>query len=466
MAITVNNLNSMMLLNILNRTALEQSNTLTQLSTGSRINFGRDDPAGLIAMCNLETELRAVDASIANNQRTNAMLNVADSSLDEVASLINEIKELAIASANESGISAAELAANQAQVDSALDAIDRIISTTQFNGKKLLDGSLSIQTTGVTAADITDLKVYSRESAALAVTVELQLSASQAVVSIAATSATNDTAINIHGKDGAVVIEVAEDENLSAVAAKINAATAQTGVTASASAGDLSLLSSDYGEDAFVRVTVVDPNTTDTSFSAQNDTGTDAQIDINGQAAAVDGKSVSYSANGVSFSFNITDAFNESAAGETSTFTVTANGGATFQLGTSSQTRETIGVDSLYTYMLGHGDYGYLESLGGGGANNLIDDPNTAAQIATKAAEQLATVQGRIGGFQRFQVETALNQQTATKESLSAALSTIRDVDYAEATADMTRQSVLMQSAMALLGLANQQAAQVLTLLR
>ena len=92
MAITVNNLNSMMLLNILNRTALEQSNTLTQLSTGSRINFGRDDPAGLIAMRSLETELRAVDASIANNQRTNATLNVADSSLDEVASLINEIK--------------------------------------------------------------------------------------------------------------------------------------------------------------------------------------------------------------------------------------------------------------------------------------------------------------------------------------------------------------------------------------
>ena len=48
----------------------------------------------------------------------------------------------------------------------------------------------------------------------------------------------------------------------------------------------------------------------------------------------------------------------------------------------------------------------------------------------------------------------------------SAALSTIRDVDYAQATADMNRQSVLMQAAMSLLGLANQQTAQVLTLLR
>ena len=456
----------MMLIHILNRTSAEQRNTMTQLSTGSRINSGRDDPAGLIAMRSLETELRAVDASISNNQRTDVMLNVADSSLGEVASLINEIKGLAIASANEGGISAAELAANQAQVDAALSAIDRIIGTTQFNGQKLLDGSLGINTTGVDIADVTDLKVYSREDTALSVTVELQQSASQAVVSIAATSATDDTAINVQGKDGSVVIEIAFEEDLSDVAAKINAATAQTGVTASASGGDLSLLSSDFGEDGFVRVTVVDTDTGDGSFSAQNATGADALIDVNGQVAAVDGKSVSYSANGVSFSFNITDAFNESAVGTTSTFTVAATGGATFQLGTSSQTRETIGIDALYTHMLGEAGVGYLAALAGGGSSSLIDDPNAAAQIATKAAEQLATVQGRIGGFQKFQVGTALNQQTATKESLSAAISTIKDVDYAQATADMNRQSVLMQSAMALLGLANQQTSQILTLLR
>jgi len=466
MAITVNNINAMQLLHILNRTSEAQNTTFTQMSTGSRINRGKDDPAGLIAMRGLETELRAVEASISNNERTDAMLNVADKALGEVASLINEIKELAIASANEDGISASELAANQSQVDEALKAIDQIISTTQFNGKKLLDGSLGIQVSGVDSADITDLRVYSRTDSDVAITVELQQSASQAVVSIASTSATDDTAINIQGKDGAVVIEIASGENLSAVAAKINAATAQTGVVASASAGDLSLISSDYGSDAFVRVTVVDTDTSDTSFTAQSDTGSDAQIDINGQAAAVDGKTVSYSANGVSFTFNITDAFNQSAVGTTTTFTVESEGGATFQLGTTNQTRQTIGIDGLYTHLLGDASLGYLQSLGGGKAHSLLNDPNTAARIASAAAAQVATVQGRIGGFQKFQVQTALSQQTATKESYTAALSTIRDVDYATATADMNRQNVLMQSAMALLGLANQQTMQVLTLLR
>jgi len=464
MAITVNSLNSMMLLNILNRTSFNQTNTLTQMSTGSRINSGRDDPAGLIAMRTMETEIRAVEASISNNERTNAMLNVADKSLNEVASLINEIKDLAISSTNQAGISAAELAANQSQVDSALTAIDRIIGTTQFNGQKLLDGSLGINTTGVTAADITDLRVYSRSQSALSVSVDVQTVASQAGVSVAAASATADTAISVQGKDGLVVIDIASGEKQSAVAAKINAATAQTGITASADGtGDLTLLSSDYGDDAFVRVTVVDDTTTDASFSAQNDVGVDATVNINGQSAAVDGKTVNYSANGVSFSFNITDAFNQATG--TSTFTVAATGGGTFQLGTSSQTRSTIGVDSLYTHMLGDGDYGYLQSLGGGETNDLLSDPNNAAIIATKAAEQLATVQGRVGGFQKFQVDTALNQQTATLESMTAALSTIKDVDYAAASAEMNRQNVLMQTGMSLLGLANQQSAQVLSLL-
>jgi flagellin-like hook-associated protein FlgL len=462
MAITVNNLNALSLLHILNRTSLEQSRTLTQMSTGSRINAGRDDPAGLIAMRSLETELRAVDAAIANNERTDAMMNVADKALNEVASLINEIKELAVASANEDGISGAELAANQSQVDEALKAIDQIIGTTQFNGKKLLDGSLGIQVSGVDSTEIADVKVYSRSGSALSVTVEVTSAAEQAQYQVATTSATDATAISIQGRDGSVVIDIAAGENLSAVAAKINGSTAQTGVTASASGGDLTLISSTYGEDAFVRVSVV-ADTDDTSFSAGSDYGADAAVTVNGQTAAVDGKSVSYSANGTSFSFNLTDAFNQATG--TSTFTVSASGGATFQLGTTSQTRQTIGIDGLYTHLLGDVSLGYLQSLGSGRSNSLVNDPNQAAQIASAAAAQVATAQGRIGGFLKFQVATALNQQTATKESYAAALSTIKDLDYAQATSDMSRQNVLMQSAMSLLGLANQQAMQVLSLL-
>ncbi len=466
MAITINNLNSMSLLNILNNTSAAQSTTLTQLSTGSRINSGKDDPAGLIAMRGLQTELVAVEAAISNNERTDAMLNVADKSLGEVADLVNEIKELAIASANDDALSASEIAANQSQVDEALSAIDRIIGTTQFNGQKLLDGSLGVDVSGVDTGDISDLKVSRRSDSALTVNVEVTAAAEQATKQIATTSATDDTALYIQGKDGGVVIDIAAGEDLSDVADKINASTAETGVTASASGGDLSITSSAYGSDAFVSVSVVDTESTDTSFASAHgarDEGVDATVTINGSSASVDGKEVYYTANGASFSFRLTDTLNEAAA--TSSFTISASGGATFQLGTRSDTRTTIGLDGLYSHQLGNFDTGYLNSLKGGEGNDLTTDPNTAAQIATAAADQLASAQGRLGGFLKFQVDTSLAQLTATQESYSAALSTVRDVDYAQATADLSRQNVLMQSAMSLLGMANQQSTQVLSLL-
>ncbi len=468
MAITVTNMNTLSLLNIVNRTGMAQSNTMTRLSTGSRINSGKDDPAGLIAMRSLDTELTAVNAAISNNQRTNSMLNVADKALTEVASLVNEIKGLAIAAANADGISADELAANQSQIDEAITAIDRIIGTTEFNGKKLLDGSLGIQVSGVDTAKITDLHVFSRDpDSDTSLTVELQSAAEKAQYTVATTSATAATSISIQGKDGQAVIEIAAGENLSATAAKINAATAQTGVAASASGGNLTLLSSDYGSDAFVRVSIVDPNTTDTSFSAGSDYGEDASVTVNGQATAVDGLEVSYSANGVSLTFNLTEDYNDGTETGSETFTISGSqGGATFQLGTTSDTRSTIGIDGLYSAQLGSAVKGYLSSLKGGGTNSLVNDPNQAAAIASAAAEQIAKVQGRVGGFLKFQVGTALNQQEATRESLTSALSTIRDVDYASETAELNRQNVLMQASISLLGLANQQSSQVLSLLR
>src|SRR5262245_44435421 len=181
MGLTVTNINTLTLLNILNRTSADQSQSLTRLSTGSRINRGADDPAGLIASRVLDTELTAVNAAITNNQRTDSMLNVAEKAVNEVSGLINEIKSLAIQSANEDGISADEVAANQAQIDEALTAINRIIGSAEFNGKKLLDGSLGITTTGVDTTKLSDLRVFSRDpNAATSLSVALNAAATQA----------------------------------------------------------------------------------------------------------------------------------------------------------------------------------------------------------------------------------------------------------------------------------------------
>lgn len=468
MALTITNTNTLSLLNILNRTSQAQSDSLLRLSTGNRINKGSDDPAGLIALRSLQNELTGVNAAIASNQRTNSVLGVADAAMTEIASLLTEIKSLAQSSTNSAGLSGKEIAANQAQIDNAIVAIDRIVRTTEFNGKKLLDGTHAINVSGVTATEITDIQVFNRnpDSTSTSLAVTVTTAAAQAVLTgYATTSATLATTISIQGRLGTALIDIGVGDNLSAVASKINAATAQTGVTASAAGSgggtNLSLTSQEFGTSSFVRVTFISGDTT--NYGNQNSTGANAVVTVNGQTAAVDGLNVSFASGGVSVSFNLTTAFNQATG--SSSFNVTT-GGATFQLGAGKDTRATIGIDGLFTQQLGTTADGFLASLKSGGANSLVNDPNQAALIASQASSQLATVQGRLGGFNKFQVQTAINSLSATRKGLEDARSIIGDVDYAEETAELNKQNVLLQAAISLLGLANQQSSQILSLLR
>ena len=460
MAITVNNINTLSLLNILNKTSAAQSNVLTRMSTGYKINSGADDPAGLLALTSLQTELTSVDAAITSNQRTDAVLSVADGALGEVSTLVNEIQRLAAESANDGALTAEELAANQAQIDDALSSIDRIVGATQFNGKKLLDGSLSVRSSVGNDGAVTDVKVFNRKSggSASTLTVSVDSAASQAVVNSVMTTSTSDaTTFSVHGALGTAVIAITADENVSSVAAKVNAAKAQTGVSAVMSGTHMNLHSTTQGTDAFVRTQLIDGSGVTNGY----DTGADASVTVNGQTTAVDGNTVGYSGNGIGLSFEI----GTLGVGSTTTITVQADGGATFQLGTNSSTRATLGIEGSYSYQLGTASDGYLSSLGSGQANSLVDNPTQAALVAGKAAAQVAQLQGRIGGFQRFQVQTSLNSLGDMKVGLEQAQSVIRDVDYATEAAELNRQNVLMQSALQLLGLANQQSAQVLALL-
>ena len=212
MALTINNTNTLSLLNTLNRNSTLQSTTMTQLTTGKRINAGKDDPAGLIAVSGLDAELTAVNASLDNNQRTDSMLSVLDGAVGEISSLLGEIERLVVASTNDAALTDAEIFANQAQIDDALTAIDRIVNTTNFNGKRLIDGSFSIGTTGVDTDFIENVRVFSRGqgSASTSLSVERVASAQTASATfgfMGATGATDgETTVAISGRLGTATL--------------------------------------------------------------------------------------------------------------------------------------------------------------------------------------------------------------------------------------------------------------------
>ncbi len=128
--------------------ANDQLNTaLTRLSTGLKINSGADNPAGLIASQDLQSDIIGVNTGISNSQQANSLIATADSALSQVSTLLDNIRGLVSQSANTGALSQAQVAANQLQVDSSLQAIDQIANSTTFGGQQLLNGSLNFITT-------------------------------------------------------------------------------------------------------------------------------------------------------------------------------------------------------------------------------------------------------------------------------------------------------------------------------
>ncbi|MEX0642983.1 MAG: flagellin, partial [Pirellulales bacterium] len=196
------NISSLVAQNILGRSnsALEQS--LTRLSTGLRINTGKDDPAGLIASENLRSDITSIKRAIGNTDRANQVIAAADSALGQVSSLLNDIRGLVTESANQGALSDDQIAANQLQIDSSLEALNRIAQTTTFQGRKLLDGSLDFLTAaGTNFSRLSDLQIDQANlgtTGSISVAVDVTTAATQAQVDIAgipaATTATNATA--------------------------------------------------------------------------------------------------------------------------------------------------------------------------------------------------------------------------------------------------------------------------------
>jgi flagellin-like hook-associated protein FlgL len=180
------NVSSLNAQNRLNRTNGDLQTALTRLSTGLRINTGKDDPAGLIASEALRSDITSINKALSNTQRANQIIGTADSALGQVSSLLNDIRGLVTEAANQGALSDDEIAANQLQIDSSLEAINRIAQTTTFQGRRLLDGSLDFQVSqGTGFSTVKDLQIDSANlgaSGSVGVNVEINAAATRATI--------------------------------------------------------------------------------------------------------------------------------------------------------------------------------------------------------------------------------------------------------------------------------------------
>jgi flagellin len=165
----LNNLSAVYAENNLNKTSTNLSKVLQQLSSGSKINSGSDDAAGLALVNSLQANSTALAQSSTNASEGVGLLQVADGALSEVTSLLNRAVTLATEVSNGTLSTSQQTAANE-EYQSILDEISNIGSTTTYNGNKVFSGTAVNIYTGdstTTGASIDALTISSLSSSSV-----------------------------------------------------------------------------------------------------------------------------------------------------------------------------------------------------------------------------------------------------------------------------------------------------------
>lgn len=450
------------------------NDTLEHLSTGLRINRGADDPAGLIASEGLRSEIAGINQAVDNSSRASNVISTAEGALNEVASLLLNVKSLVVQAANQGALSPEEIKANQLQVDSAVESITRISNTTTFAGLHLINGSLDYLTSGVNDADIKALHINQANfgtNTSIPVQVDVITSAAQADLEFRTSSIASSVTLEVTGNDGVQVLTFTSGTAASAIAFAVNGISDSTGVTASLlnsanAASGIKFQSNGFGSSNFVSVTaqsghfnVVDK----TGAQKARTVGVDAVATINGALTVGDGLNLKLNTNSLDMDLTLDKSF---GAGQTS-FAVTG-GGALFQLGpqVSSNQQVNIGIQSVAASKLGDSDVGFLNDLVTGGKATLVAGKSAdASKIIERAIDQVAVLRGRLGAFEKNTLDTNMNSLNVALENVTSSESSIRDADFAAETAALTRAQILTQAGTSVLATANSTPQSVLSLL-
>ncbi len=126
-------------LNAINRNLTK---SMERLSSGYKVNKSSDDPAAKAISQRMQAQLRGLDRAVNNSNDGISLIQTAEGALDEIHSILARMRELAVRAANET-YEEDDRDAMQDEIKQLQEEIDRISDTTDFNGRKLLNGELN-----------------------------------------------------------------------------------------------------------------------------------------------------------------------------------------------------------------------------------------------------------------------------------------------------------------------------------
>ena len=388
------------------------SKNLEKLSSGYKINRAGDDAAGLAISEKMRAQITGLDKAQDNAKDGISLVQTAEGALTEVHDMLNRMYELAEQSANGTFEDATDRAQLQKEVTQLKDEINRIADSANFNGIKLLDGSMkegnALDTfTTTISGKATDSK------AGVDVSIQAEgFKASSAAAALSnptfkfVTSSTASAAAKV-AKDGTVTITLKEGDSYTAADIEALLKKATTGTASSSKASDAMM-------DAVKNAKV--------SGSGVTEIGTTGSLAKESAVAVQDtGKDL------------------------------------TLQIGDTSDSwnQLSVSIDDCHTAAIG------IDGI------DISNQKGAAAALDTikNAINYVSNVRGTLGATQN-RLDHTINNLSVMQENIQDAESTIRDTDVADEMMAYTKNNILIQSAQAMLAQANQVPQGVLQLLQ
>ena len=224
----------------LNTSQSALATSLQRLSSGLRINSAKDDAAGLAISDRMTSQIRGLNQAARNANDGVSLAQTAEGGLAEVANNLQRIRELAVQSANSTN-SSSDRASLNAEVTQLLAEIQRVSTTSQFNGQNILDGTFTSaqfqvgananQTITASTGNAQTTSIGSYQQASIAVT---SAALTGANFTITPNTSTTATTIGVSVATGSAGNNLVTADSAAAKALAINAQTANTGVSATA----------------------------------------------------------------------------------------------------------------------------------------------------------------------------------------------------------------------------------------
>ena len=425
------------------------SKSLEKLSSGYKINRAGDDASGLAISEKMKAQIKGLETASTNSQDGISLIQTAEGALTEVHDMLNRMVELAGKAANGTIDTETDRAALQDEMNALLDEIDRIAKSTDFNGIKLLDGSLAggskaapkveVVTGGnVAVADFAGVNgVYSKD------------------FDTAATSDEFTVKFTVGGKEQSVTVKYTDNATQATAANAVKAeldkklgeyfTISQSGNGLKFEAKSSDIVLTEAGENKANNNTVkVDTKPINPGVEFTN--GTLAAGDV----LKIDGKTYTIGAatNEDELIFEDGAALVKHLKANGYDLVKEADGKSADDFAADT----ILGIDNLR-------DTGLMSQEA---ASLTLDQVKNGAKSAINT---VSSVRAELGAMQN-RLEHTINNLDVAAENMQSANSQIRDTDMAKEMMEYTKKNVLTQAAQAMLAQANQQPQSILQLLQ